>query len=183
LHQSPFAPEIFNCHAPDTGNMEVLYHYGTKAQKDRWLQPLMDVRTHPAPPALPFTSPLRQGRIRSGFAMTEPAVASSDATNISLQMYVSLAPGLPCDLTHLCMQITGSHVVLNGVKWWTTNALHPRCEILIVMGKTNAAHPSPHKQQSMVLVPMDTPGVTVVRALSFCGHSGAAVPFLSFFFY
>jgi acyl-CoA dehydrogenase len=128
--------------------------------------------------------PLNQGRIRSGFAMTEPAVASSDATNICLQMYDPFIAVFPCYVTHLCMQITSTHVVLNGVKWWTTNALHPRCEILIVMGKTNASHPSPHKQQSMVLVPMDTPGVTITRALSFCGHSGAAANSspLSFFY-
>jgi acyl-CoA dehydrogenase len=164
-------------------DMEVLHHFGSKAQKAEWLQPLMDVCKNSnllsfcSKNCLFFSFSCRfQGRIRSGFAMTEPAVASSDATNIALDMYETLSSSFGCRLIRLCMQITSSHVVLNGVKWWTTNALHPRCKILIVMGKTNPSHPSPHKQQSMVLVPMDAPGVTVLRSLSFCGHAGTPPP-------
>ena len=128
------ASEATNCSAPDTGNMEVLSQFGSPDQQERWLRPLLD------------------GDIRSAFAMTEPDVASSDATNISLRM-----------------ERDGGEWVLNGRKWWTSNALHANCRILIVMGKTNPEGP-PHRQQSMILVPLDTPGVTVVRNLPVFGY-------------
>jgi acyl-CoA dehydrogenase len=128
------APEAINCAAPDTGNMELLDMFGNKEQKERWLQPLLD------------------GKIRSGFAMTEPAVASSDARNIETQIVKD-----------------GDHYVINGTKWWTTGAMDERCEILIVMGKTNPAADD-HHQQSMVLVPINTPGVNVVRNLTVFGY-------------
>ena len=128
------APEALNCSAPDTGNMEVLHMFGTVEQQQRWLQPLLD------------------GRIRSGFAMTEPDVASSDATNISTRI-----------------ERDGDEYVINGRKWWTTGALDPRCEVLIVMGKTDPEADT-HRQQSMVLVPMDTPGVIVQRSLPVFGY-------------
>ena len=128
------APEAINCAAPDTGNMELLDMFGNKEQKERWLQPLLD------------------GKIRSGFAMTEPAVASSDARNIETQIVKD-----------------GDHYVINGTKWWTTGAMDERCEILIVMGKTNPAADD-HHQQSMVLVPINTPGVKVVRNLTVFGY-------------
>jgi acyl-CoA dehydrogenase len=128
------APEAMNCAAPDTGNMELLDMFATDEQKQRWLQPLLD------------------GQIRSAFAMTEPAVASSDARNIQTQMIKD-----------------GDHFVINGTKWWTTGAMDERCEILIVMGKTNPAADD-HHQQSMVLVPMNTPGVKVVRNLTVFGY-------------
>jgi acyl-CoA dehydrogenase len=123
-----------NCAAPDTGNMELLDMFATDEQKQRWLQPLLD------------------GQIRSAFAMTEPAVASSDARNIQTQIIKD-----------------GDHYVINGTKWWTTGAMDERCEILIVMGKTNPAADD-HHQQSMVLVPMNTPGVKVVRNLTVFGY-------------
>jgi acyl-CoA dehydrogenase len=135
LGHSPIASEACNCSAPDTGNMEVLHQFGSDAQKERWLRPLLE------------------GEIRSAFAMTEPDVASSDATNIQLRI-----------------ERDGDEYVLNGRKWWTTNAMHPNCRIMIVMGKTQTDGPI-HKQQSQILVPMDTPGVSVVRELSVFGYT------------
>jgi acyl-CoA dehydrogenase len=128
------APEAINCAAPDTGNMELLDMFGTPEQKKMWLEPLLD------------------GRIRSGFAMTEPDVASSDARNIRTSIVRD-----------------GDHYVINGTKWWTTGAMDERCAILIVMGKTNP-DAADHQQQSMVLVPIDTPGVTVERNLKVFGY-------------
>ena len=128
------APEAINCAAPDTGNMEVLHDFGTTEQKKLWLDPLLN------------------GEIRSGFAMTEPDVASSDARNIRTSI-----------------ERQGDHFVINGTKWWTTGAMDPRCKILIVMGKTDPDADS-HHQQSMVLVPMETPGVEIVRTLSIFGY-------------
>lgn len=133
--RSHIGPEAVNCAAPDTGNMEVLTHFGTPEQQDRWLRPLLD------------------GEIRSGFAMTEPDVASSDARNVQLRI-----------------ERDGDDYVLNGRKWWTTGAIRERCKILIVMGKTDPDGP-PHRQQSMILVPRDTPGLTVVRNLDVFGYS------------
>jgi acyl-CoA dehydrogenase len=134
LGRSHIASEACNCSAPDTGNMEVLYQFATPEQKDRWLTPLLD------------------GEIRSSFAMTEPDVASSDATNISLRI-----------------ERDGDEYVLNGRKWWTSGALHPNFKIMIVMGKTSTEGPR-HKQQSMILVPPGTPGVTIVRGLTVFGY-------------
>jgi acyl-CoA dehydrogenase len=129
------APEAMNCAAPDTGNMEVLHMFGTPAQKQQWLQPLLE------------------GEIRSGFAMTEPDVASSDATNIATRI-----------------EADGDDYVINGRKWWTTGAMDPRCRILILMGKTDP-EAEIHRQQSMVLVPVDTPGVRIERNLTVFGYS------------
>lgn len=128
------APEAINCSAPDTGNMELLHMFGTQEQKAQWLEPLLD------------------GTIRSGFAMTEPDVASSDATNITTSIVRD-----------------GDHYVINGRKWWTTGASDPRCSIFILMGKTDP-EADVHHQQSMVLVPVDTPGVEIVRSLPVFGY-------------
>ena len=127
-------PEAINCQAPDTGNMETLHLFGTAEQRERWLHPLLE------------------GTMRSAFAMTEPAVASSDATNIT------------CSIER-----DGDEWVINGVKWWASGAMDPRCEIYIVMGKTDPDGPA-HRQQSMVLVPANTPGVTIERSLPVLGH-------------
>src|SRR5215217_574330 len=136
--RSPWmAPEALNCSAPDTGNMELLSLFGTSEQKARWLDPLLD------------------GRIRSAFSMTEPDVASSDATNIATRI-----------------ERDGDDYVINGRKWWTSGAMSPRCELLIVMGVTDPEAP-PYTQQSMVLVPLDTPGVRIVRDLMVFGFNDA----------
>ena len=137
MGRSFLAPEVFNCSAPDTGNMEVLARYASPEHQERWLKPLL------------------AGEIRSCFAMTEPKVASSDATNIES----SIAR-------------VGDHYVINGHKWYTTNATDPRCKIAIFMGKTDPDNPNRHQQQSMILVPMETPGVTVKRSIPVFGFYG-----------
>jgi acyl-CoA dehydrogenase len=138
MGRSPIGAEPFNCSAPDTGNMETLVRYGTPAQQERWLQPLLD------------------GKIRSGFAMTEPEQASSDATQIAARI-----------------ERDGDHYVLNGRKWWTSGANDPRCAVLIFMGKSDPDNADRHRQQSMILVPMDAPGIQILRHLPVFGYDDA----------
>ena len=135
-----WSPEVFNCNAPDTGNMEVFMNYATEAQRDTWLTPLLE------------------GQIRSSYAMTEPQVASSDATNVELRI-----------------EKKGQEWVLNGHKWFITNAMYERTKILIVMGKSDPTNPNRHLQQSQILVPKDTPGVTLVRPLTTLGYDDAPI--------
>jgi alkylation response protein AidB-like acyl-CoA dehydrogenase len=137
MGRSHLAPEVLNCSAPDTGNMETILRYGTEAHKEQWLKPLL------------------AGEIRSSFAMTEPDVASSDATNIASSIVRD-----------------GDHYLINGRKWYTTGATDPRCTIMIFMGQTAPANPDRHRRQSMILVPKDTPGVRVIRSLPVLGFYG-----------
>ena len=138
MGRSMWSAEVFNCSAPDTGNMEVLVRYGTEEQKDKYLKPLLE------------------GKTRSAFAMTEPAVASSDATNIESEI-----------------KMEGNQYVINGTKWWTSGAMDPRCEFYIFMGKTDPDNENIHKQQSMILVDKDTPGINIKRHLPVFGYDDA----------
>ena len=138
MGRSPWAPEVFNCSAPDTGNMEVLVRYGTAEQRERWLAPLL------------------AGEIRSAFAMTEPEVASSDATNIETRI-----------------RGAGDEYVINGRKWWTSGALDPRCKIMIVMGQSDPDNADRYRRQSMILVPLPHPGVIIKRMLPVFGYDEA----------
>jgi acyl-CoA dehydrogenase len=138
MGRSPWAPEVFNCSAPDTGNMEVLVRYGTAEQRERWLAPLL------------------AGEIRSAFAMTEPEVASSDATNIETRI-----------------RGAGDEYVINGRKWWTSGALDPRCKIMIVMGQSDLDNADRYRRQSMILVPLPHPGVIIKRMLPVFGYDEA----------
>ena len=138
MGRSMWSAEVFNCSAPDTGNMEVLVRYGTKEQKEKYLTPLLE------------------GKIRSAFAMTEPAVASSDATNIESEI-----------------KMEGNQYVINGTKWWTSGAMDPRCQFYIFMGKTDPDNEDIHKQQSMILIDKDTPGINIKRHLPVFGYDDA----------
>ncbi|MBC3909220.1 acyl-CoA dehydrogenase [Undibacterium umbellatum] len=138
MGRAVWAPEVFNCSAPDTGNMEVFARYGTPEHQEQWLKPLL------------------RGEIRSCFAMTEPAVASSDATNIESSIVRD-----------------GDEYVINGRKWWSSGANDPRCKVFIFMGKSDPSNADRHKQQSMIIVPRDTPGVTILRALPVFGYDDA----------
>ena len=138
MGRSMWSAEVFNCSAPDTGNMEVLVRYGTEEQKDKYLKPLLE------------------GKTRSAFAMTEPAVASSDATNIESEI-----------------KMEGNQYVINGTKWWTSGAMDPRCEFYIFMGKTDPENENIHKQQSMILIDKDTPGINIKRHLPVFGYDDA----------
>ena len=138
MGRTSWSPEVFNCSAPDTGNMETIERYGTEEQKTQWLEPLL------------------RGEIRSAFLMTEPEVASSDATNIQTRI-----------------KREGDHYVINGRKWWSSGAGDSRCKVYIVMGKTNPDHASRHSQQSMILVPAGTPGVAILHHLNVFGYDDA----------